>query len=132
MKPTLAAVLLLLSLLAPMPSVLAQADASPCTVDLRKPGQMRDILSNALVRGLSQNAAVVRRYLDGTFQGCADGDELLRLCAKKFSVPVKKLRAEVERFRHVNCSHPGGGGEGALGCQPWTKATLRREIRSPP
>lgn len=80
-----------------------------CDVDLSRVGQMRDILSNALMRGLHQEESRVRAYLDEARRDCASGAELLSKTAAEFSLREADLAAEVERFRHVNCKHEGGG-----------------------
>ena len=78
-------------------------EAHACGVDLARVGQMEDILSNALTRGLGFDGSRVREYLVQTRASCADGPQLLSKAATDFVVDPSKLAAEVERFRHVNC-----------------------------
>lgn len=101
-----AATLVLLSIAFP---VFAQAPPETsevpheCDVDLERVGQMEDILSNALMRGLHQQESRVRSYLVATRVDCESGPELLRKTAAEFGLSEEDLAAEVERFRHVNC-----------------------------
>lgn len=92
------------------------APAHECGIDLRRVGQMEDVLSNALMRGLAFEEARVRAYLTTTREACADGPELLARSAADFGVDRAKLAAEIERFRHVNCDlgarAAGANGEG--------------------
>lgn len=90
-------------------SVLAQElppDPAPpheCDVDLDHVGQMKDILSNTLMRGLHFEDSRVRAYL-GVAQGdCANGPALLRKVAVDFGLTEPDLVAHVERYRHINC-----------------------------
>jgi hypothetical protein len=80
-----------------------------CDIDLRRVGQMQDILSNALMLGLHQPESRVEPFLREARNGCASGAELLGKTAIEFRIPEADLAAEVERYRHVNCTHAGGG-----------------------
>lgn len=80
-----------------------------CAVDLRLPGMMSDIVSNALTRALGKPEDDVRSFLDGVNGRYATGDELLEASAEEFGVEAAVLRKEVKRFRHCNCTHAGGG-----------------------
>ena len=114
--PRAACRLLLLSLawLGAATSAAAQdagaATASPgaCTVDLRVAGQMSDVLSNALTRGLKLPAPRVQSFLTGANGRFTNGQELLAAVARHFELEESRLASEVERFRHCNCSHAGG------------------------
>jgi hypothetical protein len=66
---------------------------------------MKDIVSNALLRGLRLPEERVRSFLAGTESAYANGDTLLAAAASHFVVEKAALVAEVERFRHCNCSH---------------------------
>jgi hypothetical protein len=74
-----------------------------CEIDLERVGQMEDILSNALMRGLQQETSRVHTYLTEARRDCANGPELLRKTAAEFGLREADLAAEVERWRHVNC-----------------------------
>jgi hypothetical protein len=95
--------------LAPSTTVWAQAQppaasaSHECEIDLERVGQMEDILSNALTRGLEQEESRVRAYLTEARRDCANGPELLRKTAAEFGLREADLAAEVERWRHVNC-----------------------------
>jgi hypothetical protein len=83
-----------------------------CTVDLRNPGAMKDIVSNALVRGIKRPEADVRAFLKHAETKYPTGQDLLRDAARHFKLEEAALTAEVERFRHCNCTHgPLGAGE---------------------
>ncbi len=89
----------------------ASQDSAPpaatprCGVDLARVGQMQDILSNALILGLHRDEPRVADFLRAARVDCADGPELLRKSAVEFDIDEAALTAEVERFRHVNCTH---------------------------
>lgn len=93
-------------------ALLAQArsgqDPAPavrCDIDLTLPGVMRDVLSNALVLGLSKPADDVRTFLDAEVKRAKKGEQMLRPVAQHFAIDAAVLQAEVERFRHCNCTH---------------------------
>jgi hypothetical protein len=102
------AALALLSLRAPAPAQQPATPSGPapvCDVDLKLPGMMKDILSNALILGLAQPEAQVAAHLAGAVKRRPSSDELLRGCAKQFAIPEARLQAEVARFHHCNCTH---------------------------
>ncbi|MCA8968911.1 MAG: hypothetical protein KDC95_03980 [Planctomycetes bacterium] len=74
-----------------------------CTVDLSRIGTMRDLLSNALIRGLKKPERSVRAFLDRTRPACASAQELLSKTASEFGLDDTRMRSEVERFLHINC-----------------------------
>lgn len=76
-----------------------------CQLDLTRVGPLRDVLSNALNVGLRRDEARVREWLDGAGRGLRDADSLLAAAAKYFGVDERDLRAQVETFRHCNCTH---------------------------
>ena len=76
-----------------------------CRVDLRLPGQMSDIISNALMHGFNKQEGKVRKYLDGCMGQFTDSELLLKAAAKEFGLEVEKLRAMVDEYHHVNCNH---------------------------
>ena len=79
-----------------------------CTVDLSKPGQMRDIVSNALHRGLGKAESDVQEFLTSTTDMYATGHELAIAAAKAFNVDEELLFAKIEEFKHCNCKHADG------------------------
>lgn len=93
-----------LSSVAPAQQAPASAPAA-CTVDLELVGTMRDILSNALMHGMGREESEVRDVLAACRKQAQDGPDMLRRTALAVGVEEAVLRAEVERFRHVNCSH---------------------------
>ena len=115
----LAAILLLVCQAAPSLSSLATAQGraqsaddsqgdAKCTVDLTRAGEMADIVSNALNRGLDQEAPEVGEFLKDAYLNYADGQALLTAVADHFKVDEAVLAREVEKYRHCNCTHPGG------------------------
>jgi len=76
-----------------------------CLVDLTKPGQLSDILSNALVGGLRKDRRTVQAFLDGAQGKYAKAEELFRAAMDKFEVAEAALRAKVREYHHSNCKH---------------------------
>lgn len=83
----------------------SSGDGPLCSIDLTKTPMMRDILSNALMRGFRRSGTDVRRFLDKTGPKCASGHELLLAAGANFEISESELTAEVDRFRHCNCDH---------------------------
>lgn len=79
--------------------------AADCEVDLANPGMMSDVLSNALTRGLARKEADVRAFLDGASGKHAKSDGLVEAASKRFAIEEAALRAQIEKYRHCNCSH---------------------------
>ncbi len=97
----------------------AQEDASArCTVDLGHPGIMKDIASNALVRGLGVPEPEVAAFLAQAESTYATGDALLKAAASRFHLDEAILSAAVARFEHCNCSHGPSSGESARAPAP--------------
>lgn len=102
--------LLLVCCAAAGPPALAQDPPPPdpaagCTVDLACTGTMKDIVSNALIRGLARPEVSVARFLTDAETRFASGPDLLRAAARHFDLEEAVLAGEVERFRHCNCEH---------------------------
>lgn len=85
----------------PAPPVHAE-----CAVNLALAGQMADIVSNALVRGLKVPSGDVRSFLTGAEKRYETGPELLTAAAVHFGIGEDVLTAKVEKYRHCNCTHP--------------------------
>lgn len=79
--------------------------SSRCSVDLARPGQMKDIVSNALMHGLDVPGSEVQGFLVGAEKTYATGEDLLRAAASHFEVDEAILSAQVLEFKHCNCSH---------------------------
>jgi len=99
---TLAAV----AVLAPTSS--AQNPVADCSVDLARAGQMKDVVSNALMLGLERPEAAVKEFLVDAEKVYADGPALLKAAASHFKLAEADLATTVERYRHINCGHPIG------------------------
>jgi len=80
-----------------------------CTIDLRNPEHMSDILSNALMRGLGEEESKVKEFLKSNRGKHKTGDELAAAAASAFGVKEDTLSSAVEKYRHINCTHEGGG-----------------------
>jgi RNA polymerase sigma factor (sigma-70 family) len=83
-----------------------QPPATPqCEVDLRKTGQMKDIISNVLLRAEPKPRSEVQAFLKDVQSRYATGDDLLKAAAEHFKIDQKRLAALVEHWRHINCKH---------------------------
>lgn len=91
--------------LAQTPPRQAPAPGGRCDIDLTLPGVMRDVLANALVRGLGKPEDEVRSFLDAEVKRAGKGEQMLQPVAQHFAIEAATLQAEVERFRHCNCTH---------------------------
>lgn len=78
---------------------------SGCSVVLSRPGDMKDIVSNALLRDWKRPEADVNAFLADAESTYATGQELLRAAARRFGIDEANLAAAVERSRHCNCTH---------------------------
>jgi hypothetical protein len=87
------------------PESVSESATAICSVDLSNPGMMKDIVSNALMRGLKRPEADVSAFLENAETRYATGEDLLRAAALHFEIDEAQLAAEVERFRHCNCEH---------------------------
>ncbi|MCA9298188.1 MAG: hypothetical protein KDA28_03930, partial [Phycisphaerales bacterium] len=76
-----------------------------CNVDLRKVGVLRDIVSNALRRGLRQPESRVASFLRRADERFATSDALLEAVAHEFDLDRSVLDASVGEFRLCNCGH---------------------------
>jgi hypothetical protein len=76
-----------------------------CLVDLRKPGQLSDVLSNALTRGLGKDGSTVQAFLEKARGKYSKGEELLKAAMNEFAVEEEALRAKVREYHHCNCKH---------------------------
>lgn len=80
-------------------------NASPCTVDLTRVGTLADIISNALMHGLGQKEADVRRFLERAQRESKTPDELIRKTVAKFELERAELEVQIQKFFHCNCGH---------------------------
>lgn len=79
--------------------------AVACTVDITTVGDLSDILSNALMRGLGHEEKEVRALLDRASERYENTESLLEAARKKFGVDRKALDAQIDAFLHCNCAH---------------------------
>ncbi|MGV3663958.1 MAG: DUF4344 domain-containing metallopeptidase [Prosthecobacter sp.] len=83
-----------------------QPPATPqCEVDLRLTGQMKDVLSNVLLRAEHKPSAEVKAFLEDPKRSYATGEDLLKAAAEHFKIDPKKLAALAAHWRHINCKH---------------------------
>lgn len=75
-----------------------------CSIDLTVTGDMRVIVSNALLAGLNQPDAGVTAFLADAQDRYATGPKLLAAAARHFKLDEALLVAEVEKYRHCNCT----------------------------
>lgn len=84
----------------------ADPQAPPeCIVNLALAGNMKDILSNALIRGLKVPKRDVTLFLDRAQDKYKTGQDLLKAAAVHFKLAEDVLAAKVEKYKHCNCSH---------------------------
>lgn len=76
-----------------------------CLVDLTEPGQLSDILSNALVEGLRKDKRTVQAFLDGAQGKYSKAEELFRAAMDRFEVAEAALRTKVREYHHGGCTH---------------------------
>lgn len=90
---------------APAPQAAVQPQP-PCKVDLANPGNLKDILSNTLIRGFKFPRREVVLFLDGAQDKYKSGAELMKATATQFKLTEDVLKAKVEKYKHCNCKHP--------------------------
>jgi hypothetical protein len=95
----------------------ATRDDPRCTIDLAVAGQMKDVVSNALLRALDVPETSVKPFLLHAEKRYATGPALLKAAAGHFKLEEAVLAAEVERYKHVNCEH-----EPLVPGAPWDRA----------
>lgn len=81
------------------------APALTCSVDLTRPGQMADLISNVLIRSESKPEREVRAFLTTAKKDHAKGESLLLAAAARFAIDPDRLRTSVNYYRHINCHH---------------------------
>lgn len=89
-----------------------QPDSPTCAIDLTKPRELLDILSNVLIRSEGKPEPEVRQYLEfknlefNNAQAPKITSETLTVAvAEHFKIDAKRFEASVEHWRHVNCLH---------------------------
>lgn len=85
----------------------AQKATRHCSVDLANAGQMKDIVSNALMLGLERPESEVVAFLKETESKYSSGQALLKAAATHFGLSETMLATQVEQFKHCNCEHDG-------------------------
>lgn len=92
------------------PEIVAEPKPQPpatpqCEVNLKKAGQMEDVLSNVLIRAEHKPESEVAAFLKDAVRRYATGDDLLKAAAEHFKIDQKRLAPLVEHWRHINCKH---------------------------
>jgi hypothetical protein len=84
----------------------AQPPATPqCEVNVRNAGQMKDVISNVLIRAEHKPESEVAAFLKDAERRYAMGDDLLKAAAEHFKIDQKRLASLVDGWRHINCKH---------------------------
>ena len=84
-----------------------------CSINLDRPATMSNIASNALMHKYHKDADKVSGFLDAMRGKYSKGNELAVAVAKEFGVDEQDFFAAMEEYKHINCSHEGGGEEDA-------------------
>ena len=85
----------------------ASDDKDPdCTIDLEVVPMMRDVLSNALMHAFKKDGLTVTQFLNDTTPTVKSSASLVKAAAARFNLTEEEVKAAVERYHHVNCSHP--------------------------
>lgn len=104
----------------------AKATMEPvCSVNLTEPGQMADILSNALLQDFGKEETKVSEFLDAAQAKYESGATLAAAVASKFQIHPSVLDAAIDNYKHVNCTHVGGG---AVATEKAAQANVDREL----
>ena len=74
-----------------------------CTIDLRNPAQMKDVISNVLTRIEKRPESEVRAFLETASEAGKSADALMLAAAAHFKIDRTKMAVEVQKMRHVNC-----------------------------
>ena len=82
----------------------APQPSTACTVDLTQPGQLADIISNALLSLEKYREDQIRTFLEQVSTKHSSG-ELLKAAAVKFAIDEDQLAKLVADFKHCNCNH---------------------------
>lgn len=80
-----------------------------CTIDLTLPGTMSDIVSNVLLLEFRKDEPTVFRYLEEAKHKHSHGDDLANAAAKDFQIAESELFEWIQKYKHINCTHMGGG-----------------------
>lgn len=115
------------SLLAQEPE-RTKPEAPTCHIDLQNPGEMKDIVSNALRQGLKQNEAKTRAFLYQAETRYPTGEDLLRAAAKHFGLEEAVLSASVEEYRHCNCEHARSAEPSSSVVEPIQVSPFARDV----
>ncbi len=76
-----------------------------CEIDISSAGQLSDILSNALMRGLDKDEKTVRSFLDTAQSKAKNGEELYQMTLAEFKIDEAILKAKIAEYLHCNCQH---------------------------
>lgn len=83
----------------------SEAQAPACSIDLRRVGQMEDVLSNVLMHALHKDGKEVRAALSTLRPRSETSDALVQGCARHFGLDANRLARLAQSFKHVNCRH---------------------------
>jgi hypothetical protein len=78
---------------------------SECKVDISSPGQLGDIISNALLQELNKDEAAVRKFLDSAQTKATTAEELFQMTLVEFTINEQELKSMITKYLHCNCEH---------------------------
>ncbi|QEG21233.1 DUF4344 domain-containing metallopeptidase [Mariniblastus fucicola] len=85
------------------------SEAIACRIDLNNVKHMSDIASNALMHEFHIDEPKVFGFLKTARKNHDDGKSLAVATAKEFGIAEADFLAAIEAYKHVNCTHEGGG-----------------------
>ncbi len=100
------------------PNISDVSQDAACNIDLNQPGQLGDILSNALLSLEKHRESDIGKFLEDA-QNYNTSADLLTATAKKFQITEKELNVLVAKFKHCNCTHSAMAG-GRVAAPPRT------------
>ena len=78
---------------------------SGCNVDLTLPGQMKNIISNALTLGLGKDGSIVRMFIQSSRGKFETGHDLAIAAANYFNIEENRMFETIGEYKDVNCQH---------------------------
>lgn len=76
-----------------------------CQIDISSPGQLGDIISNALTIKFDRNEKDVNRFLAEAQKQATGGEELFQLTVVEFKLDSATFKTAIMEFMHCNCTH---------------------------
>lgn len=76
-----------------------------CKIDIQSTGQLKDILSNALMLGLDKKEKKVSEFLNSAVNKSASSSELFQMTLDEFKLERSVLASKLSECLHCNCDH---------------------------